>query len=100
VFWRSCLRLVPPRALARFKSRVSGNSTDRPRASTVEVLSVVGPMAGSGTLQAVQAQHVDPVRVLLTRLCVLPLLAGVDCAVGAKFQEIDRGLEAMEEAAV
>jgi len=57
-------------------------------------------MAGSGTLQAVQAQHVDPVRVLLTRLCVLPLLAGVDCAVGAKFQEIDRGLEAMEEAAV
>ena len=36
----------------------SGNSTDRPRASTVEVLSVVGPIAGSGTLEAVQAQHV------------------------------------------
>jgi hypothetical protein len=36
----------------------SGNSTDRPRASTVEVLSVVGPIADSGTLEAVQAQHV------------------------------------------
>src|SRR5271157_1854604 len=36
----------------------SGNSTDRPRASTVEVLSVVGPIAGSGTLEAVKAQHV------------------------------------------
>jgi hypothetical protein len=36
----------------------SGNSTDRPRASTVEVRSVVGPIADSGTLEAVQAQHV------------------------------------------
>ena len=36
----------------------SGNSTDRPRASTVEVRSVAGPRAGSGTLEAVQAQHV------------------------------------------
>ena len=36
----------------------SGNSTDHPHASTVEVLSVVGPMAGSGTLVAVPAQHV------------------------------------------
>ena len=36
----------------------SGNSTDRPRASTVEVLSVAGPIAGSETLEAVQAQHV------------------------------------------
>jgi len=36
----------------------SGNSTDRPRASPVEVLSVVGPIAGSGTLEAVQAQQV------------------------------------------
>jgi hypothetical protein len=36
----------------------SGNSTDRPRASTVEVLSVAGPRAGSETLEAVQAQHV------------------------------------------
>ncbi len=36
----------------------SGNSTDRPHASTVEVLSVVGPMAGSGTLVAVKAQYV------------------------------------------
>ena len=35
----------------------SGNSTDRPRASTVEVLSVAGPGAGSGTLEAVQTQH-------------------------------------------
>ena len=41
----------------------SGNGTDRPRASTVEVLSVVGPIAGSGTLEAVQAQHVQPVPV-------------------------------------
>jgi len=41
----------------------SGNSTDRPRASTVEVLSVVGPIAGSGTLEAVKARHVEPVRV-------------------------------------
>ena len=30
----------------------------RPHASTVEVLSVVGPMAGSGTLVAVKAQYV------------------------------------------
>ena len=44
----------------------SGNSTDRPRASTVEVLSVVGPIADSGTLEAVPAQHVSPVRVGLT----------------------------------
>ena len=36
----------------------SGNSSDRPRASTVEVLSVAGPIAGSETLEAVQAQHV------------------------------------------
>jgi hypothetical protein len=36
----------------------SGNSTDRPRASTVEVLSVAGPIAGSETLEAVPAQHV------------------------------------------
>jgi hypothetical protein len=36
----------------------SGSSTDRPHASTVEVLSVVGPMAGSGTLVAVKAQYV------------------------------------------
>ena len=36
----------------------SGNSTDRPHASTVEVLFVVGPMAGSGTLVAVKAQYV------------------------------------------
>jgi hypothetical protein len=36
----------------------SGNSTDRPHASMVEVLSVVGPMAGSGTLVAVKAQYV------------------------------------------
>ena len=36
----------------------SGNSTDRPHASAVEVLSVVGPMAGSGTLVAVKAQYV------------------------------------------
>jgi len=36
----------------------SGNSTDRPHASTVEILSVVGPIAGSGTLEAVKAQHV------------------------------------------
>ena len=36
----------------------SGNSTDRPHASTVEVLSVLGPMAGSGTLVAVKAQYV------------------------------------------
>jgi len=36
----------------------SGNSTDRPHASTVEVLSVVGPMAGSGTLVTVKAQYV------------------------------------------
>ena len=36
----------------------SGNSTDRPHASTVEVLSVVGPMAGSETLVAVKAQYV------------------------------------------
>jgi len=36
----------------------SGNSTERPHASTVEILSVVGPIAGSGTLEAVKAQHV------------------------------------------
>ena len=36
----------------------SGNSTDRPHASTVEVLSVVGPMAGSETLVVVKAQYV------------------------------------------
>ena len=36
----------------------SGNGPDRPHASTVEVLSVVGPMAGSGTLVAVKAQYV------------------------------------------
>jgi len=36
----------------------SGNSTDRPRASTVEALSVAAPIAGSGTLEAVPAQHV------------------------------------------
>jgi hypothetical protein len=36
----------------------SGNITDRSRASTVEVLSVVGPIAELGTLEAVNAQHV------------------------------------------
>ena len=41
----------------------SGNSTDRPRASTVEFLPVVGPIAGLGTLEAVQAEHVQPVPV-------------------------------------
>jgi hypothetical protein len=46
-------------ALAWFKSWVfQVTSTDRPRASTVEVLSVAGPIAGSETLEAVQAQHV------------------------------------------
>jgi hypothetical protein len=43
----------------------SGNSTDCPHASTVGVLSVVGAIAGSGTLEAVQAQHLEPVRVSL-----------------------------------
>jgi hypothetical protein len=43
----------------------SGNSTDRSLASTVEILSVVGPRAGSGTLEAVPAQHVEPVRLRL-----------------------------------
>jgi len=43
----------------------SGNSTDCPRASTVGILSVVGAIAGSGTLEAVQAQHLEPVRVSL-----------------------------------
>src|SRR5271166_3369857 len=41
----------------------SGNSTDRPHASTVGIRSVVGPIAGSGTLEAVPAQPVEPVRV-------------------------------------
>jgi len=36
----------------------SGGSSDRSHASTVEILSVVGPIAGSGTLEAVKAQHV------------------------------------------
>jgi len=44
---------------------VSGNSTDRPDAATVEILTVVRPIAGSGTLEAVQAQHLEPVRVSL-----------------------------------
>ena len=39
------------------QSRFFSNSTDRPRASTVEVLSVAGPRASSGTLEAVQTQH-------------------------------------------
>ena len=43
----------------------SGNSTDRPHASTVEILSVVGPIADSGKLEPVKAQHVEPVRVRL-----------------------------------
>ena len=43
----------------------SGNSTDRPHASTVGIRSVVGPIAGSGTLEAVPAQPVEPVRVRL-----------------------------------
>ena len=43
----------------------SGNSTDRPHASTVGIRSVVGPRAGSGTLEAVPAQPVEPVRVRL-----------------------------------
>ena len=43
----------------------SGNSTDRPHASTVGIRSVVGPIAGSGTLEAVEAQPVEPVRVRL-----------------------------------
>ena len=34
-------------------------------ASTVGIRSVVGPIAGSGMLEAVQAQHVEPVRVRL-----------------------------------
>ncbi len=48
-----------PQVWAWFKSWVfQVTSTDRPHASTVEVLSVVGPMAGSGTLVAVKAQYV------------------------------------------
>src|SRR5271157_2779613 len=43
----------------------SGNSTDRPHASTVGIRSVVGPIAGSGTLEAVPAQPVEPVRLRL-----------------------------------
>ena len=43
----------------------SGNSSDRPHASTVEILSVVGPIADSGDAEAVQAQHVETVRVRL-----------------------------------
>ena len=43
----------------------SGNSTDRPHASTVGIRSVVGLIAGSGTLEAVLAQPVEPVRVRL-----------------------------------
>ena len=43
----------------------SGNSTDHPHASTVGIHSVVGPIAGSGTLEAVPAQPVEPVRVRL-----------------------------------
>ena len=43
----------------------SGNSTDRPHASTVEILCVVGPIADSGKLEPVKAQHVEPVRVRL-----------------------------------
>ena len=43
----------------------SGNSTDRLHASTVGIRSVVGPIAGSGTLEAVPAQPVEPVRVRL-----------------------------------
>jgi len=37
---------------------VSGNSTDRPDAATVEILSVVGPIAGSGTLEPAEVQDV------------------------------------------
>ena len=43
----------------------SGNSTDRPHASTVGIRCVVGPIAGSGMLEAVPAQPVEPVRVRL-----------------------------------
>jgi len=43
----------------------SGNSTDRPHASTVGIRSVVGPIAGSGMLEAVPAQPVEPVQVRL-----------------------------------
>src|SRR5208337_3365850 len=41
-----------------------------------------------------------PATSLLTRLCVLPLLAGVDCAGDATVQGIDGGLETREQAAV
>jgi len=37
--------------------------------------------------------------LLLTRLGVLPLLGGVDCALGATFQVFDGGLETRELAA-
>jgi hypothetical protein len=36
----------------------SGNTTARLHASTVEILSIVGPIAGSGTLEAVKAEDV------------------------------------------
>ena len=39
----------------------SGNCMDRPRASTMEILSIVGPIAGSGTLDAVKGLHAEPV---------------------------------------
>ena len=59
-----------PSALGPFPGMVqilgySGKSTDRPHASTVGIRSVVGPIAGSGTLEAVPAQPVEPVRVRL-----------------------------------
>ncbi len=41
-----------------------------------------------------------PATSLLTRLCVLPLLAGVDCAGDATVQGIDASLETREQAAV
>ena len=48
-----CCDTRSPRGMVQILG-FSGDSTDRPRASTVEVLSVAGPIAGSGTLEAVQ----------------------------------------------
>ena len=63
-----CLRLKSPGGFLPGMVQIlgySGNSTDRPHASTVGIRSVVGPIAGSGTLEAVPAQPVEPVRVRL-----------------------------------
>jgi len=57
------LNVVQPQARSDRSGMVqilgfSGNSTDRPHGSTVAILDVVGPIAGSGTLEAVKAQNV------------------------------------------